>query len=77
MPTQDLEAQGRGQGWVLACAVRLSSASHPVPMGMEAGNHQVPYFSDNGVKSTGTHYSGCHFGKFAQSVLHPLCSVSA
>lgn len=64
LPTQDLGAQGRGQGWVLACAVRDCQVLHILFLWeMEAGNHQVSYFNDNSVKSMGTLYCGCHFGK--------------
>lgn len=78
LPTQDLGAQRKGQGWVLACAVRDCHVLHILFLWkMEAENHQVSYFNDSGVKSMDTPYSGCHFRKFAQSVLYPLCSVSA
>lgn len=36
---------------------------------MEAGNHQVPYFSNNSVKSTRTPYIDCHFRNLA----HQYC----
>lgn len=73
-----LKHGGKGQGWVLACAVRDCQVLHILFLWeMEAGNHQVSYFNDNGVKSMGIPYSGCHFRKFAYSVLYPLCFVPA
>lgn len=78
LPTQDSEARGKRTGWVLACAVRDYQVLHILFLWeMEAGNHQVSYFNDNGVKSMGIPYSGCHFRKFAYSVLYPLCFVPA